>query len=173
METILQAAKLEIIRVLEGDLNAESFSNVLRVARMAEDIANQEGRLGQLVRVKTRALEDSEFRTPTLHAALLADLTNGNDVVAKKYRRLQETHVEVEQSRLIADAARVKLQAEREAIHQERLAIRKMHDALMLEADKTENGFPELPALPPLPPHPLEDEEEPEEMEEDDDQEKE
>jgi len=158
MEAILQAAKLEIVRALGGELTAERFSNVIRIARWGENIANQEGRPDELIRAKTQALEETEFRVPTLHEAILADLTSGNDVIMKKYKRLQDTHVDLEQRRLVTDAARVRLEAEREALHQERLAIRQIRDALMLEADRSGRDIPELPALPPLPPHPLDDE---------------
>lgn len=160
MEGILQAGKLEIIQQLKGEeLKAENFSNVVRIARLVEDMAHQQDRPGLLAQSKNKALQETEFRSPTLHKAILADLVDSNEVISGKYKRLHKTHTELEQQRLVLDAAAVKLRAERTAIHEERKAMRKVHEALALGRHE-DADLPELPELPALPPHPLEEEEE-------------
>lgn len=165
MEGILQAGKLEIIQELKGEvLTAENFSNVVRVARLVEDMAYQQDRPGLLAQAKNKALEATEFRAPTLHKAILADLIDSNTLISDKYKRLHQTHTELERKRLLIDAASTKLQAERAAIHEERLVMRKVHEALALGRYE-DADLPELPELPALPPHPLEEDEEEEEEE--------
>jgi len=165
MKEILEAAREQIAEMLEGDLYAKNFSDAIRVAKLAEEIAANEGR-SELVRVKHKALAESEFFAPILYEAILADLATGNDMLKDKYDRLQRAHADLERKHLMVDAAGNRLNAERKAldaertvIHEERLAMRKVHAALAIE-NKSGVDLPALPPIPELPPDPLDEEEE-------------
>jgi hypothetical protein len=139
---------------------------------MAEGIICADGR-ADLVRMKNKVLEETEFHYPILHEAILDDLLKGDNVIKDKYDRLHRTHTQAEQVRQVTEIARDKLemerdklQTEREEVHQERKLIRRMKDTLdMMKGSaelpqETQVDIPELPALPPPPKMEKEEEEE-------------
>ena len=180
MDNILEVAKQEIEKSLaEEKLRAPQFARVVRIARMAEEIVCADGRT-DLVRVKNKILEETEFFAPVLHNAILEDLLGGDNIIKDKYKRLHRAHAQAEQVRQITEIARdkltierTKLQTEREEVHAERKLIRRMKDTLDMmkgSAELPPEAQVEIPSLPELPPPPGQEGEEKEDLTEDNDE---
>jgi len=163
MQNILKAARKEVLLALAGDeISALNFAKAIRIAKMAERIASADGR-SYLTPVKKSVLEETEFTFPSLHQAILEDLTDGDTITREKYERLHQTHTEVEQVRQVAEIARDKiymtqaqleakdeaLQKEREMVYKERELMRRLQETLALTAGP-EVEIPKLPELAPL-----------------------
>lgn len=147
-QKLLIAARSDIVALGQVEkLTARDFERMIRVSKFAENIATSWAR-GNRDLVLKETLAECEFLpfARNLHAAVVAHFANGDVTLYEKYRRLQNTHVQVEVSKKQFEAAHEHVLAEREHIQSERKAIEKLRESLQLSSG---GMMPELPALPP------------------------
>lgn len=147
---LLNAARLDIVEDLKGDtLQSRNFGDVISVAKLAEQIASADGR-PDFNGVLQTVIVECEFHkhAKNLYAALAAHFADGDVVLYDKYRRLQQTHAQVEGTCRALEAAQDHLRVKEEMVESEREALAKMREALQLGSGSS--GLPDMPVLPPM-----------------------
>ncbi len=149
---ILDAARTDLVDALSvPELSAKVFGNVIRVAKIAEELACADGQphFGSTVK---RLVPECEFNmnAKNLHAAMIAYFMSGDLAVYDKYRRLHSTHTRAEATRQALEAGQEHMQAEREHLQSQIKTFDKLKEALMLSAEGGRTETADLPELPPM-----------------------